>query len=153
MKMANENKFEEIIKTSLENIKGMLDSNTIIGNPIDTVSGTTIIPISKISVGFATGGLDSSGKKDEITQNKKPAKFGGGGGSGMNITPVGFIVVDKNGNAEFLNIKGKVANDPIEQISDLIERSPEIIEKIKNIFKKNDSVDQDVIVEETVTEE
>lgn len=151
--MANENKFEEIIRTSLENIRGMLDSNTIIGNPIDTVSGTTIIPISKISVGFATGGLDSSGKKDEVTQNKKPAKFGGGGGSGMNITPVGFIIVDKDGNADFLNIKGKQPTDPVEQISDLIERSPEIIEKIKNIFRKKDSGYEDITVEETTIEE
>ncbi len=150
--MANENKFEGIINASLENIRGMLDSNTIIGNPIDTVSGTTIIPVSKISVGFATGGLDSTAKKDEITQNKAPAKFGGGSGSGMSISPVGFIVVDKNGNADFLDIKGKPASDPVEQVSNLIERSPEIIEKIKNIFSKKKD-DEETVVEEIITEE
>jgi uncharacterized spore protein YtfJ len=57
--MANENKFDTMFKTSFENIKGMLDSNTVVGNPIELSNGSTIIPISKLSVGFATGGLDS----------------------------------------------------------------------------------------------
>lgn len=151
--MANENKFEEILRTSFESIRNMLDSNTVIGNPIDTVSGTTIIPISKISVGFATGGIDTSGKKDEVTQAKKGAKFGGGGGSGMNVTPVGFLVVDKNGRTEFVSVDAKPANDPVEQISDLLDRSPEIIEKIKNIFTKKSDRSDEVVIETIITEE
>ena len=134
--MANENKFEEILRTSFESIRNMLDSNTVIGNPIDTVSGTTIIPISKISVGFATGGIDTSGKKDEVTQAKKGAKFGGGGGSGMNVTPVGFLVVDKNGDVDFLNVSTKGKPDPVDQIADFVERTPDIIAKIKELFSK-----------------
>ena len=150
--MANENKFEEILRTSFDSIKNMLDSNTVIGNPIDTVSGTTIIPISKISLGFATGGIDTSAKKDEVTQAKKGPKFGGGGGSGMTVVPVGFLVVDKNGKTEFVSVNSKPANDPVEQISDLIDRSPEIIEKIKNIFtKKSDK--SDIVVEPVIVEE
>ena len=152
--MANENKFEEILKTSFDSIKNMLDSNTVMGNPIDTASGTTIIPISKISVGFATGGVDSAAKKDEANQsNKQGAKFGGGGGSGMSIKPVGFLVVDKNGRTEFISVDATPANDPIEQISDLLDRSPEIIEKIKNLFSKKEKEESDVVVEEIITEE
>ena len=75
--MANENRFDSMFKTSFDNIKGMLDSNTVVGNPISLSNGTTIIPISKLSVGFATGGLDTG------SQPKKANKFGGGGGSGM----------------------------------------------------------------------
>ena len=56
--MANENRFDTMFKTSFDNIKGMLDSNTVVGNPIELSNGTTIIPISKLSVGFATGGVD-----------------------------------------------------------------------------------------------
>ena len=150
--MANENKFEEILRTSFDSIKNMLDSNTVIGNPIDTVSGTTIIPISKISLGFATGGVDTSSQKDAVAQTQKGPKFGGGGGSGMSVVPVGFLVVDKDGKTEFVSVDSKPANDPIEQISDLINRSPEIIEKIKNIFSKKQK-EEDITVEPVVVEE
>lgn len=150
--MANENKFEEILRTSFDSIKNMLDSNTVIGNPIDTVSGTTIIPISKISLGFATGGVDTSSQKDAVAQTQKGPKFGGGGGSGMSVVPVGFLVVDKDGKTEFVSVDSKPSNDPIEQISDLIDRSPEIIEKIKNIFSKKQK-EEDITVEPVVVEE
>ena len=151
--MANENKFEEILRTSFDSIKNMLDSNTVIGNPIDTVSGTTIIPISKISLGFATGGVDSSSQKDSVAQTQKGPRFGGGGGSGMSVVPVGFLVVDKNGKTEFVSVDSKPANDPIEQISDLLDRSPEIIEKIKNIFSKKKDAENDIVVEPVIVEE
>ena len=62
--MANENKLEDMIRTSLESIRSMIDANTIIGDPIKTDSGTTIIPISKVMVGYASGGVDFQGKKD-----------------------------------------------------------------------------------------
>ncbi len=142
--MANENKFDTLFKTSFENIKSMLDSNTVVGNPIETSVGTTIIPISKLSVGFATGGVDSAAD----TAAKRSPKFGGGGGSGMSVTPVGFLVIDKNGKTEFVSVEGKAPNDPVEQVSDLLDRSPEIIQKIKNIFDGATSKPQEVVVEE-----
>ncbi|MBO5716010.1 MAG: sporulation protein YtfJ [Clostridia bacterium] len=142
--MANENRFDSMFKTSFENIKSMLDSNTVVGNPISLSNGTTIIPISKLSVGFATGGLDTG------AQPKKANKFGGGGGSGMSISPVGFLVIDKNGKTEFVNIEAKNVLDPVEQACDLLDRSPEIIQKIKNIFDGNTEPKGDVKVEEIV---
>ena len=140
--MANENKFDTMFKTSFENIKGMLDSNTVVGNPIELSNGTTIIPISKLSVGFATGGLDAGATA------QKSNKFGGGGGSGMSVTPVGFLSIDKFGKTEFISVEGKTAPDPIEQFSDLLDRSPEIIQKIKNIFDTKTEKPKDVVVEE-----
>ena len=74
--MVSENKLQDVIRTSLENIKNLVDSDTIIGTPIETKAGTTLIPISKISVGLATGGVDAT--------NEKPV-FGGGGGTGLSI--------------------------------------------------------------------
>lgn len=142
--MANENRFDTLFKTSFENIKGMLDSNTVVGNAIELSNGTTIIPISKLSVGFATGGLDSAATP------KKSNKFGGGGGSGMSITPVGFLVIDKSGKTDFISVEGKGTPDPVEQFSDLLDRSPEIIQKIKNIFTNKDNTQDDVVVEEIV---
>ena len=140
--MANENKFDAMFKTSFENIKGMLDSNTVVGNAIELSNGTTVIPISKISVGFATGGLDSGATP------KKSNKFGGGGGSGMSVTPIGFLVVDKFGKTDFISVEGKGAPDPVEQFSDLLDRSPEIIQKIKNIFDNKNDSPKEVVVED-----
>jgi sporulation protein YtfJ len=142
--MANENRFDSMFKSSFENIKGMLDSNTVVGNPISLSNGTTIIPISKLSVGFATGGLDTG------AQPKKANKFGGGGGSGMSISPVGFLVIDKNGKTDFVSVESKTVLDPVEQACDLLDRSPEIIQKIKNIFDGKTEPQKDVKIEEIV---
>ena len=76
--MANENKLQEIIAASLENIRSMVDANTVIGNPINTPQGTTIIPVSKVSLGFASGGLDYAGKSEEAVRARLQ-NFGGGG--------------------------------------------------------------------------
>ena len=96
--MASENKLQEIIKTSLENIRTMIDANTVIGTPYTTPSGTTIIPVSKVSMGFATGGLDYSGKAESQPQN-----FGAGGGTGLSIQPLGFLVIAPDGSVEMVN--------------------------------------------------
>ncbi|MBE6556416.1 MAG: sporulation protein YtfJ [Ruminococcaceae bacterium] len=131
--MANEHKIPEIIRSSLENIRSMVDANTVIGDPINTNAGTTIIPISKISVGVATGGVDYNTTKAE---RPMPQNFGGGGGTGLSVTPVGFLVVDADGEVEFLNIGQKGKPDPVDQVADLVERTPDIIAKIKDLFSK-----------------
>ena len=133
--MANETKIQDIIRTSLENIRNLVDANTVIGNPINTESGVTIIPISKVSVGFATGGLDYA-VKNEPVNSVKPKNFGGGGGTGLSVAPIGFIVISKTGTVDFINVGMKVPTDPIGQITDIIDRSPEIITKIKAAFAK-----------------
>ena len=131
--MANENKIPEIIKSSLENIRSIVDANTVVGDPIATDVGTTIIPISKISVGIASGGVDYNDKADR----PKPQNFGGGGGTGLSVSPAGFLVIDKNGEVEFINVGMKGKPDPVDQIADFIERTPDIIAKIKDLFKKD----------------
>ncbi len=127
-----ETKISDVIATSLENLRSMVDANTVIGIPINTESGTTIIPISKISMGFASGGLDYNGKEQN---GAKQPNFGGGGGTGLSITPVGFLTVDKNGNVDMINV-GQSNAGTLDQVADLLERSPEIIEKLKTVFKK-----------------
>ncbi len=136
--MASENKLQEIIKTSLENIRTMIDANTDIGTPYTTPSGTTIIPVSKVSMGFATGGLDYSGKAESQPQN-----FGAGGGTGLSIQPLGFLVIAPDGSVEMVNIGLKNPSDPVEQLADLVDRSPEIIAKIKAIFKKKPAEEEE----------
>lgn len=137
--MPNENKYQDIISATLENIRSMVDANTIVGSPINTPQGATIIPISKISMGFASGGLDFS-SKNKADSDKN---FGGGGGTGLNIVPVGFIAVSPNGTVEMINVGMPNSPDALSKISDYLDRTPEIIEKIKAIFKKNNK-DEDI---------
>ncbi len=134
--MASENKLQEVVQSTLAQIRNMIDADTVMGTPVETASGTTLIPISKVAAGFATGGLDfndkSGGSKD------KPQNFGAGGGTGISVQPIGILAVSKNGDVELINIGVKNPTDPLEQISDIIDRSPEILAKIKAIFVKED---------------
>ena len=140
--MAEENKLQEMIRTSLESIRAMVDANTVVGTPIQTPSGTTIIPISKVSVGYASGGLDFSTKNAQQKKN-----FGGGGGTGLLVQPVCFLAVNAAGEVEVLPIAKDGPADPVERVADLIEKTPDIIGRIKRVLKK-DKTDKDEIVEE-----
>lgn len=131
----NETKLQDVIQTSLQNIKTLIDTNTIIGTPINHPSGTVIIPVSKVAMAYATGGLDYVGKTDP---NAKPQNFGAGGGTGLTLQPIGFLVINAAGEVEMINVGVKNPADPIEQIADLIERSPDIIARIKTILTAKD---------------
>ncbi len=139
------NKLSDITKTSLDAIRSMLDANTIIGDPIETASGTVIIPISKISVGYASGGIDYA--KKEAAQSNHGNNFGGGGGTGITVTPVAFLVVTADGNVNILNVNSPAATqttpaDTVSSVVGFLERSPELLERIKAVFsKKNEEND------------
>ncbi len=131
----SDNKMSEIIRASVEGLKSSFDANTIIGEAITTANGTVVIPVSKLSVGFATGGIDYLGKKAAPTGNNN---FGGGGGSGLSVNPVAFLVISPTGTVELLNVnESKEPADAVSQIINAIERSPELIEKFKEVFSKN----------------
>ncbi|GFI55329.1 putative spore protein YtfJ [Clostridiales bacterium] len=131
----SDNKMSEIIRASVEGLKSSFDANTIIGEAITTANGTVVIPVSKLSVGFATGGIDYLGKKAAPTGNNN---FGGGGGSGLSVNPVAFLVISPAGTVELLNVnESKEPADAVSQIINAIERSPELIEKFKEVFSKN----------------
>ena len=117
----------EIIKASLEGIKDFADVETVIGNVINTPSGVTIIPISKLTVGFAGGGIDYGQKKLSHMQN-----FGGGSGTGISITPIAFLTVAQDSTINLININDERATT--DRFFSLVERSPEIIERIKSIL-------------------
>ena len=135
--MADNNRIGDITKTSLDSIRAMLDPNTVVGNPIETAAGTTIIPISKVSVGYASGGIDYAGKKDV---SNKPNNFGGGGGTGVSVTPVAFLVVNKEGEVSVLNVSSGSSStapaDAVAQVVGFLERSPDLLERIKGVFSK-----------------
>ena len=139
--MATENKIPEIIKSSLENARSLVDANTVVGEPIVTSVGTTIIPISKVSVGVATGGVDYSAKEGAPN---KAQNFGGGGGTGLTVSPVGFLIVERDGDVDFINVGQKGKPDPVDQLADLVERTPDIIAKIKDLFVKDTKIDDEI---------
>ena len=129
-----ENKLSDIIKTTLENVKGIVESNTVIGEPVNTTNGIVIIPVSKVSLGFASGGLDYASKKEA----DKAKNFGGGGGTGVSVTPMAFLVIKPDGNVELLNMSmPDTVTNKIATVGNLIEKSPDIIEKIKKVFAKD----------------
>lgn len=116
----------DLMATTMQKIREMVDVNTIIGQPIQAGDGLTLIPISKVSFGFASGGSD--------IQAKQPAQqngFGGGSGAGVKITPVAFIVV-KDDNVKLLN----VAPPATTTVDRLVESIPDIVDKVSELFKK-----------------
>ena len=138
-----ESKINDIIKVSLEKIKDIVGAETIIGSPIETAGGTTIIPVSKVAVGFASGGLDYDADKHAPADHidKKPsllasASFSGGGGTGISVSPIGFLVVGKDGRVELLTVDNPNAGDTVDKLVSVIERSPEIIARVKSAFTK-----------------
>ena len=130
----------EIIKTALEGVKQTVDANTIIGEPMTVMEHTVIVPISKVSCGIATGGSDFGGKKADAKKN-----FGGGGGTGITVTPVAFLVISSDGNVRMMNVNensgyasAKVA-DTLAAVDGIIDRAPDMISKIAGLFKKKKS--------------
>ena len=147
----SDNKLSEMIRSSLDSIRTIADSSTVVGDPIPTNNGTVIIPVSKVSLGFASGGLDYVPKKEKEASAKalKPAApcFGGGGGTGVSVTPICFLVVDAKGNVEMLNIHSPAAaaSGPagtINSISSFAEKAPDIIARIKDLFAKKEPVSE-----------
>ena len=122
----SEAKMADIIRASLDGIKDFTDVDTVFGKAITTQSGVTIIPVSKVSVGFASGGLDFGNKKALSAQN-----FGAGSGTGVSITPVAFLTVGSDAKIELLQISSKDSSG-FDRAADLIESSPDIIARIKN---------------------
>ena len=120
-----------LMDTTMEKIKEMIDVNPIIGEPITSPDGTLIIPVSKVSYGFASGGSDLPTKKE----NKDC--FGGGSGAGVTIQPVAFLTVYQ-GDVRLISV------DQEEGTADkLVNMIPDVLKKVKGVFKKdkNESAD------------
>lgn len=119
----------DLMETTMQKIREMVDVNTIVGSPIITADGITLIPISKVSFGFASGGSDFQTKHQQQGQNNA---FGGGSGAGVNIVPVAFLVV-KGASIKLLNI-APPASTTVDRI---IEMVPEVIDKVSELMNKD----------------
>lgn len=120
----------EIIRASLDGLREFADVNTVFGSPIRAEGGVTVIPVSKISVGFLGGGVDLPAKK-----LLPPQSFGGGTGLGISSSPVAFLVIKPDGEVTLMPLTEAPSPFGAERLLELIEYAPEIIEKIKNAVK------------------
>ena len=110
-----------MLENAITKIREMVDSNSVVGDPITTADGTTIIPISKISIGLGGGGSDFVSKN----LNRQENPFGGGVGAGVKVTPVAFLVI-KDGNVRMLPV-ATPANTTADR---LVEMVPDTLDKI-----------------------
>jgi sporulation protein YtfJ len=143
-------KLGDIIESALSSIKEIADVNTVVGDPINAGNGITIIPVTNVSIGFASGGVDSLGKR--TTEKSQSMNFAGGGGTGIKITPTGFLVVKADGDVTFLAASAPQKPEKIDSIFDFIERSPELINKFKKTFAKEKSEEEPDLSEEIAEE-
>ncbi len=117
----SENTIKNIMDTTLEKLKSMINADIITGNPIE-INGITLIPVSKVAYGIATGGSDFEAKSSAQV-------FGGGGGAGVTVSPIAFIVIS-GGNVKMLPVYNELTT-----VEKAINMAPEIIDKAKELFK------------------
>lgn len=150
-----EHPIQGLMQTSMENIKKMVEVNTIVGSPIQTPDGSVILPISKVGFGFAAGGsdfqVDDKGKSSGVSastgeptgHNAQVAMpFGGGSGGGVSITPMAFLVVGTHG------VKIVSLDNQTHLVERVIDSVPQVMEKFQTMMqsKQNTPTNSDVTV-------
>ena len=120
-----EHPVQGLMGATVEKIREMADANTIIGTPISIDANTTIIPVSKVTMGFASGGSDVGAKATK-------EMFGGGSGAGVSITPIAFLVVT-NGTVRTVQLAEHVS-----PIDNAINALPELVDKLGALFQKEE---------------
>lgn len=139
--MADENKhpLEGFMSLTMDNLKQMIEVDTVIGKPIDSPDGSVIIPLSKVKFGFAAGGSEFTGSGDQQTSGSDSKSkdgeeaiipFGGGSGGGVSITPSAFLIAKKDG-VELLSL-----NESASAYDKLLEKAPQLAEQITEWMKE-----------------
>ncbi|NLD88412.1 MAG: sporulation protein YtfJ [Clostridiales bacterium] len=119
----------EIVGITMEKIREMVDVNTIIGTPITAPDGTMIIPVSKVSFGFGSGGSSFGGNKTPTSE--APVSFGGGAGAGVTISPIGFLTISE-GNVKMISVSAPPSNS----VDRIVEMVPDVLDKIAAVLDK-----------------
>lgn len=116
----------EMLSGSMAKLKEMVDVNTVVGNPINLPDGTALIPVSRVTFGFASGGTDGAQKSAD-----SGVRFGGGSGAGASVTPIAFLIA-KEGSVRMIYIEPP-QRDALNRAIDLV---PDVIDKIKDFTGK-----------------
>ena len=122
----SDHQVNNLLGESMEKIKKMVDVNTVIGDPVTTADGTTVIPVSKVSYGFAAGGSD-------LPSKSQPASglFAGGSGAGITISPIAFLAI-QNGTVRILQIEPYLSS-----VDRALDKLPDIADKLSALFGKD----------------
>ena len=126
--MEKKNPLNDLMRSAMEKVREMADTNAIVGQPITTPDGVTLIPISKVSMGFGCGGGDYG--------KVQPKSFGGGSGAGVNIAPVAFLVI-KDGVTRVL----PVAVPPVSTVDRVVEMVPNVLDRVEKFLDKKQEKD------------
>lgn len=120
------NPISQLMQTTMDNVKNVLKVDTVVGDPIITPDGITLVPISKISLGFGGGGVEFNAKK---TGETRP--YGGGNATGVKIEPIGFLVI-KEGTVRMINVTPPASNT-VDRIIDMV---PQVMDRVDNFIDK-----------------
>ena len=123
------NPIGELMQNTMENVKNILKVDTVVGDPIYTPDGITLVPISKISVGFGGGGVEFNSKKAG-----DPRPYGGGNATGVKIEPMGFLII-KDGTVRMVNVTPP-ANNTVDRVIELV---PQVMDRIDAFIDKHNS--------------
>ena len=123
-----ENKIGDLLQVTMGKLKDMVDVNTVVGDPITTPDGITLVPVSRVTFGFASGGSDFAPK--HMPQNA-PLAFGGGGGAGVTVSPVCFLIIGRDGSANILGVNAQASTT----VDRLVEMIPGAINKVSSFME------------------
>lgn len=124
--MEKKHELENLMRSTMENLRDMIDVNTVIGDTIETADGNFIVPISKVSFGFASGGSEFGALDKRDDSDKYP--FGGGSGAGVSVKPIAFLVI-RGDNVKLLPMDYDTTVDRI------VDSIPDLLESVKSLFK------------------
>ena len=128
--MEKKSPLNDLMRSAMEKVREMADTNAIVGQPITTPDGVTLIPISRVSLGFGGGGGDYG--------KTQPKGFGGGSGAGVNIAPVAFLVI-KDGVTRVL----PVAVPPVSTVDRVVEMVPDVLDRVEKFFDRKEEKDSE----------
>ena len=126
------NPIGKLMETTMENVKNILRTDTVVGDPITTPDGITLVPVSKISVGFGGGGVEFGTPRKNGTQ-----PYGGGNATGVKVDPIGFLVI-KDGVVRMVNVTPP-ANTTVDRIIDMV---PQVIDRVESFINSQDEKSQ-----------
>ncbi len=121
------NPIGELMQTTMDNVRSILKVDTVVGEPIYTPDGITLVPISRVSVGFGGGGAEFGAKKAG-----EPRPYGGGNATGVKIEPIGFLVI-KEGVIRMINVTPPASNT-VDRLIDLV---PQVMDKVDSFIEKH----------------
>ena len=123
----SDNQVNNLLGVTMDKIKQMVDVNTVIGDPVTTPDGTTVIPVSRVSYGFASDGSDLPSKAQPSA-----GLFAGGSGAGITISPIAFLTIHQ-GNVRVLQIEPYLSS-----VDRALEKVPDVVDKVTSLFQKED---------------